>query len=471
MAEQKAARRSQMSRVDAQFRELRAIIERQQARIDELEQRATAQAEQRATGRGRGHRQAGRSASRRALLKWGGAAAAAAAVTMVASEQSAHAAPAIPANNGDAITAGNTTTTTGETVLQLTGGAPVQVLFVDGSVGGTGTGGIAGKGVQYGVYGEGVSNNVGLWGYAPGASAFGAYAHSDLGVGVYGLTAGTADGVLGASSGGNGVHGTSTNGDGVRGEAGSGAGVGGVHGLAGTNGNGVFGTALGFIGYGVFGTSDSGYGVIGSTATGFDLVSGGNGRIWQVTQLAAGAPTTGSHIKGESVRDLNGDLYLCVADGSPGTWKKVAAIPAGKPGGALVFLPKPFRIFDTRPGVAGCPIDPGVPMPSASVTTLQVTGTPSTIDATLVVPTGATGIIGGLLAINVNGNGISGAGAGFLTLQPHSVTPTGNSYLHYYPATVQHNCVVMGLDASGKLDVGNYNTATNVGLDITGYII
>jgi hypothetical protein len=29
----------------------------------------------------------------------------------------------------------------------------------------------------------------------------------------------------------------------------------------------------------------------------------------------------------------------------------------------------------------------------------------------------------------------------------------------------------MGLDASGKLDVGNYNTATNVGLDITGYII
>jgi hypothetical protein len=29
----------------------------------------------------------------------------------------------------------------------------------------------------------------------------------------------------------------------------------------------------------------------------------------------------------------------------------------------------------------------------------------------------------------------------------------------------------MGLDAAGKLDVGNYNAKTNVGLDILGYII
>jgi hypothetical protein len=160
-----------------------------------------------------------------------------------------------------------------------------------------------------------------------------------------------------------------------------------------------------------------------------------------------------------------------VVTGSPGTWKKVTAIPAGTPGGALVFLHAPFRIFDTRPGVAGCPIDPGTPMASAQITTLQVTGTASTTDLTLVVPSGATGIIGDLLAINIVGNGVTVPGSGFLTLQPHNVTPTGNSYLHYYPATVQHNCVVMGLDSTGKLDVGNYNTSTNVGLDITGYFI
>jgi hypothetical protein len=149
----------------------------------------------------------------------------------------------------------------------------------------------------------------------------------------------------------------------------------------------------------------------------------------------------------------------------------VAAIPAGAPGGALVFLPKPFRLFDTRPGVAGCPIDPAAPMTFPQVITLQVTGTASLLDPTLVVPPGATGIVGDLLAINVVGNGVVSPGSGFLTLQPHNVTPTTNSFLHYYPNTVQHNSVVIGLDGAGKLDVGNYNAKTNVGLDILGYII
>jgi hypothetical protein len=88
-----------------------------------------------------------------------------------------------------------------------------------------------------------------------------------------------------------------------------------------------------------------------------------------------------------------------------------------------------------------------------------------------VVPTGATGIVGDLLAINVNGNSIDGSGQGFLTLQPHSGTATGNSYLHYYLSQIIHNSYVIGLDGSGKLDVGNFGATTNVGLDITGYII
>ncbi len=58
-----------------------------------------------------------------------------------------------------------------------------------------------------------------------------------------------------------------------------------------------------------------------------------------------------------------------------------------------------------------------------------------------------------------------------LTLQPHNVTPTNSSYLYYYPNTIQHNSYVIGLDAAGKLDVGNYTSTTNVGFDITGYII
>jgi len=294
-----------------------------------------------------------------------------------------------------------------------------------------------------------------------------------------GGTSGNKNGVFGytdATGGAFGVVGVET--------AGSACGAG-VRGIGGAGGNGVWGTSNGSVvsfgvagstdvGYGVFGTSSSGYGVIGSSSTGIDLATAGTGRILQGSYGGTGAPSSGTHSKGESVRDDNGDLYICVAFGTPGTWKKVAAIPADKLGGALVFLPKPFRIFDTRPGVAGCPIDPGVPMPSASVTTLQVTGTASTTDSTLVVPTGATGIVGDLLGINTASNGVSVPGNGFLTLQPHSGTATGNSYLHYYGddvVQIYHNSFTIGLSSDGKLDVGNFGSTTNVGIDIMGYII
>jgi len=313
-------------------------------------------------------------------------------------QRSAHASPALPANDGDNLVIGQANTATNGTSLELTGSSLANPFF---SVNANG------------------SDNLGV-------TAIAAFSNGSSAISVRGLN----------NSGGIGVQGVD---------------------IAG--------------GIGVWGSANDGTGVYAESISGLALSAGGTGRFWQATLAMPGAPTSGFHSKGEQVRDSNGDLFICMTSGTPGTWKKVAAIPAGTLGGALVFLHAPFRLFDTRPGVAGCPIDPGVPMASASVTTLQVTGTASTTDATLVVPTGATGIIGDLLAINVNGNGITGGFAGFLTLQPHSVTPTGNSYLHYYPATVQHNCVVMGLDASGKLDVGNYNTATNVGLDITGYII
>jgi hypothetical protein len=416
--------------------EQQAKMERQQARLNEQQAeiadlRVSRRGQQRSVS---GTHRTRRASNRRALLKWGGAAAAAAAVTLVASEQSAHAASAADGGN---LIIGQANAGTNQTSLAVTGTSTAGYFFqVDASLS-TITSAVAITGISN------VTTGTGVYGTSTGSS----------GTGVSGFS---------PSSNGIGMLGVNSN-----------VGVG-VGGLAGSNGTGVAGDAPGSVGYGVWGESDSGYGVVGEATSGIDVHVGGasgTGRLQQKLQASSGAPSSGTHNSGEQVRDSLGDLYLCVGGGSPGTWTKVAAIPAGKPGGALVFLPKPFRIFDTRPGVAGCPIDPGVPMASASVTTLQVTGTASTLDSTLVVPTGATGIIGDLLAINVNGNGITGGFAGFLTLQPHNVTPTGNSFLHYYPSTVQHNSVVIGLDATGKLDVGNYNTSTNVGLDILGYII
>jgi hypothetical protein len=457
--QQRADCEQQRADYEQRVNELQARVEHQQAEMADLRTSSPAQ-RRRASGT---HR-AGRGASRRTLLRWGGAAAAAAAVTLVASEQAAHAAPNTDGGN---VVLGNANTAEHPTVVKYdgtAGNAKIILLANDSTLIPSGAAYPAALGGW--VDGTGTSGNAnGVYGYSGVNHGYGVVGSSTLGPGVYAQTSDTtnipASPALSATNfgTGDGINATGAN-DAV-----------GVFGhVGGTLGVGVVGTGFS----GVVGTSDIGYGVVGATISGIDVQVGGTsgtGRLQQRLQGSAGAPTTGTHGAGEQIRDSLGDLYICTVAGTPGTWKKVAAIPAGTLGGATVFLHAPFRIFDTRPGVAGCPIDPGVPMASGAVTTLQVTGTPSTIDSSLVVPSGATGIIGDLLAINVNGNGISGAGAGFLTLQPHSVTPTGNSYLHYYPSTVQHNCVVMGLDASGKLDVGNYNTATNVGLDITGYII
>jgi hypothetical protein len=39
---------------------------------------------------------------------------------------------------------------------------------------------------------------------------------------------------------------------------------------------------------------------------------------------AAGAPTSGPHQRGELYVDSQGHLFLCLADGTPGTWREVA---------------------------------------------------------------------------------------------------------------------------------------------------
>jgi hypothetical protein len=467
--------------LEEQVARLCRVIERQQTELTEL-RGSRASREARVS---RSHR-SGRASSRRALLKWGTAAAAAASLALVASEQSAHASPAAGTArmaDGDAIKAGLITTATLPTDLKAVGGAtPGYMLLVDAS---------PASGDNDGVHVFASGNGNGVYASSPaGTSVTG---QSGTGTGVFGTSGGGGFGVHGDSSSNVGVYGVSNTSVGVWGESSLQSGVlafthdltNGYPAIQATNfgvGNGIdatgadgalgaYGTAAGATAAGVSWYSDSGYGVVGASSTGIALFADLSGRLKQNLQVAIGAPTSGAFNAGEQIRDTNGDLYICIADGSPGVWKKMAAIPAGKPGGAIVFLPKPFRLFDTRPGVAGCPIDPTTPMSFPQVITLQVTGTPSTIDSTLVVPSGATGIVGDLLAINVVGNGVTVPSSGFLTLQPHSVTPTGNSFLHYYPNTVQHNSVVIGLDGAGKLDVGNYNAKTNVGLDILGYIL
>jgi hypothetical protein len=63
-------------------------------------------------------------------------------------------------------------------------------------------------------------------------------------------------------------------------------------------------------------------GVFGSGDYGGEL-QGGKAQLRLRPKGSAGAPTTGSHLKGELYLDSNARLFVCTADGTPGTWRSV----------------------------------------------------------------------------------------------------------------------------------------------------
>ncbi len=137
------------------------------------------------------------------------------------------------------------------------------------------------------------------------------------GNGVYGSHAGGGSGVYGASANGFGVFGDSASDIGVYGRSYSQSGT-------------VFSVADGVRGY-----SDSGSAVHGTAGTGSNSAGGGYGGQFDIqgtgrAQLLltpfgpGGHPTTGTHRIGEIFMDPNGNLFVCVTGGTPGTWKPVA---------------------------------------------------------------------------------------------------------------------------------------------------
>ena len=203
-------------------------------------------------------------------------------------------------------------------------------------VGGSNDGpGPAVEGTAYGSGGTGVkgTGRYGVWGESDQAGFYGVFGRNNLtdGTGVRGVGAKT--GVLGESRNGMGVKGTSSaaNLGAVEGHNdGGGAGVSGV----GKVGMLAFSHTNGWIaswgrhtanGYGVAGDSAQGVGVSGESTGGYGgLFGGGKAQLRLKPASTAGKPTSGSHSIGEIYMDSRATLFVCVADGSPGTWKKLA---------------------------------------------------------------------------------------------------------------------------------------------------
>ena len=155
------------------------------------------------------------------------------------------------------------------------------------------------------------------------------------------------DGLHPSSGKGIGLHGKSDLADAVKGESyaydksgvvgmgwngGTGVnGVGrvGVFGISSENGwFGIWGRHLGNS-PGINGDSDSGPGIQGGSVKGYGgSFSGGKAQLWLNPKGTTGRPTSGKHAKGEIYMDSRGALFICVAGGTPGSWRKVATTAA-----------------------------------------------------------------------------------------------------------------------------------------------
>ena len=159
------------------------------------------------------------------------------------------------------------------------------------------------------------------------------------------------------------------------------------------------------------------------------------------------------HEKGELYLDDDAGLWLCTADGSPGTWSRIGGHDTA---GAFTALPTPVRVYDTRDGSG---------LPGAD--TGPVTGTRHGIDLTADasgLPTDATAAMVTLTVTDTrpDPNAYGQIYADALT------TPPGTSTINWTDTDQLVATTTTTALTDGHVAVGMYPGA-NVLVDLVGY--
>lgn len=232
--------------------------------------------------------------------------------------------------------------------------------------------------------------------------------------------------------------------------------------LGNAGGDGLRGVSTGDLGYGVVGLGDTGYGVVGRSGAGISLYAAGTGRLLQDLSPWTGAPkaANGTFFEGETVRDANGDMWICTADGNPGSWSRVAAVPSNARGGATALLPTPFRLLDTRPGTSAADGTKGA-RTNGQVTTITATG--RSFNGLQTVPRGAYGIVGNLTVTGPSSGG-------HVSVFPADSGVPNTSNLNFAAGSTIANAVTVGLSSGGQLKIRVVGGPTHVILDVAGYL-
>jgi hypothetical protein len=127
---------------------------------------------------------------------------------------------------------------------------------------------------------------------------------------------------------------------------------------------------------------------------------GSNAPILLAPAASTGAPTTGTHAKGELYVDSAGGLYICQGNGTPGTWVKVYT-------SNVVILDAVARIIDDQTQRAA----------SYSVT-LQVTGV-NTLDSTKLLPSNIKSCFFKVSLLASSATGATPGGVGCIVQNPN----------------------------------------------------
>jgi len=158
------------------------------------------------------------------------------------------------------------------------------------------------------------------------------------------------------------------------------------------------------------------------------------------------------HDRGEFYFDDAGSLWLCTAEGTPGTWSLIGGAGTA---GAFTVLPSPVRVYDSRPGY-----DPTTG-PKAEL----APGVDRTIDCTLNtsgIPTDANALAATITITNPTG-------PGWLSVRANGATYNGTSTLNWAtPDAIAATTTTTALGPNATIALRTH-VPTDAIVDVIGY--
>lgn len=161
-----------------------------------------------------------------------------------------------------------------------------------------------------------------------------------------------------------------------------------------------------------------------------------------------------AHLGGEIIHDTAGDLWFCVAPGTPGTWRKLSG-PATS--GQTHLLASPVRCYDSRPTELPAGVVKG-PVSEPRLIDCRVTRN----GEAPVVPADATGVI-------INVTVTETVGSGYVAVYPGGTTFPGTSLLNFTAGVTVANGTSVGCGPGARITVRCGGGVGHIIVDVMGY--